>query len=400
VKRVVVLSGVYPNMRCGVAPHTHCAAQAVADTGSWDVHVLTSADDAIDGNLAKNYRVHPVIGRWNLRALPGIVREIERLRPDVLHVQTPTAAYAGRMNFTMPLLPLAGKRLWNTVRLVVTQHDLAIGHRLMQLKHGMLLKRAAALTVSNDRDYQAVCRLSPELLKRTYVAHLASHFNPPELSESEIAEVRRGLGVPEGAMLLLYFGFIVPGRRLETLVSAAGLLREQGRAFRLVLMGGPGAGADRYMEQCRALAVKLGLDKHVVWAGHVEPAVVEKTVAAADMLISPIARGADLRNSSLFPAIRAGLPILTTENPKYSIDRELRAWDICRFFDPGSPPGLADAIVRLHEDAEAKRRMRENTAALAKRLTWQEHARILDFAYRGEPPEAYEPASAAGKGTS
>jgi glycosyltransferase involved in cell wall biosynthesis len=149
------------------------------------------------------------------------------------------------------------------------------------------------------------------------------------------------------------------------------------------------------MASCKALTAQLALNDCVTWTGYAEATLIEKVTPAADVFISPIERGADFRNSSLFPAIQSGVPILTTENPKYGIDRELRAWNICRFFDPASPKSLADAISALLKDEDAKQQIRKAMARLAPRLTWEEHARVLDMAYRGEPPEPYDPTADA-----
>ncbi|MBN1810006.1 MAG: glycosyltransferase family 4 protein [Planctomycetes bacterium] len=389
MKRLIILSGVYPNIKCGVAYHTWVVAQAVAALGDWDVHVVTSRSDRVDMDRDRNFELHPVIEGWTLSALPSIAAGLKALNPDVIHIQYPTNAYKGRLNFALPMLPRLGRRFWNSVRTVVTQHDLAIGHRVMQWKHGLLLKRADAVTVSNDRDYQAVLRLGPQVAGRTYLAPVASHFDPPALSDAEKAEVRRELAVPDGGGLLVYFGFIVPGRKIETLLHAAAVLKRRDFPFRLVVMGGAGPGADAYMASCKTLTTGLRLDDAVAWTGYASAETVNRTIAAADIFISPIERGADFRNSSLFPAMQAGVPVLTTENTEYGVDRELRASGACMFFDPNDPAGLADAVVSICEDRDARCRMTEAALNAMGRHTWEEHARVLNMAYTGATPEPY-----------
>jgi len=378
-------------MRCGVSHHTWLVAQALAELGRWEVHVLTTDHPDISVERERSFELHPVVKGWSVSRLPAIVRAVARLRPDVLHVQNPTAAYAARSGMTMPMLPVAGRRLWKRTRLVVTQHDLAVGHWTMQKKHMMLLKRADAVTVSNDRDRGAALRHAPAMADRLHLARMGSHFRAPVLSGNGRARLRRGFGVPDGGVMLLYFGFIVPGRRLETLLRAAARLKDRGMRLRLVLVGGGGPGCERYAAACRRLTADLGLEPEVLWTGYAPPRTVGRALAAADLFVSAIERGADCRNSSILAAMEAGLPILTTENPRYGTDRELRAGRQCRFFDARDAASLADAVAEVLADGAALERMRAASRRAASRNTWDEHVRVLEMAYRGDSPEVYDP---------
>jgi glycosyltransferase involved in cell wall biosynthesis len=370
-------------MRCGVSSHTWYVAEELSK--NWEVHVLTSKHPAINESMDRSFELHPRIKRWRVSALPSIVREIERLEPDVVHMQNPTNIYNQRWNFMPGLLPSFGRRLWKKTRLVVMQHDLAIGHWLMQRKHAMLLKNADAVTVSNDRDYQiAESYVSSNNL---FHARVASHFTPPSFSAEERQAVRSELKVPDNGVLLVYFGFVIPSRKLDNLVRAAAILKKDKVPFKLILMGGAGPGAEGYLSACKNQTRELELDDNVEWTGYAQSELIERTVGVSDLFISPITRGADFRNSSFLVAAHGGVPILTTENPRYGIDRELRASNICRFFDPEKPAELAKLIMDLWQDHEARKRMSEACLKISKKHSWQEHARVLSMAFRGDKPD-------------
>ena len=113
--------------------------------------------------------------------------------------------------------------------------------------------------------------------------------------------------------------------------------------------------------------------------------------------LSAIERGADCRNSSILAAMEAGLPILTTENPRYGTDRELRAGGQCRFFDARDAVSLADTVEAVLADGPALERMRAASLRAASRNTWDEHVRVLEMAYRGDLPSKYAPETRGGE---
>ncbi len=387
MNRVVILSGVYPDMRCGCSLHAYRVAQEMSRTQSWDIQLLTSNHPDIDRSLKHDFELHPRIDSWRPWRLPNIIDEIERLRPDVLHVQAPTAAYAGRLHLTMPLLPWAGRRLWHSTRLVVTQHDLAIGHRSMQCKHHLLLRSADAITVSNDRDFQAIARLSPKTLSRTHRAPLGSLFDSPALDPKERHSIRQSLGIEPEDLLIAYFGFLIPSRKIETIIESARILSDQQKNIHFLFMGGTGPGSHSYVEHCKRLAEKHDLTRQIHWTGYLPNHEIETNLAVSDLFVSAIERGADFRNSTLIAAMNAGLPILTTQNRRYGIDRELEQSGACLFFDPDSPSSLAQSIQKMAQNPSLRLEMSNRAQERAQQHTWPRHASVLDRAYRGLPPE-------------
>ncbi|MCP4710034.1 MAG: glycosyltransferase family 4 protein, partial [Planctomycetes bacterium] len=154
--RLLIVSGSYPDIPCGMSGHVKLIAERIVELGGHDVSVLTSADPSVNPDVAKGYEVFPAIKKWNTYSAYSICRQIISHKPDIVHIQNPTIKYTGWRSGIMSLVAPMLKKMQPSLRLVVTQHDIAIGEPLLRWRYFPLFSAADALIVSNSRDYQAV----------------------------------------------------------------------------------------------------------------------------------------------------------------------------------------------------------------------------------------------------
>src|SRR5215212_32599 len=93
VRRVLLISGDLPPRICGVGDYVYRLAAAISETGL-DVRVLTTAGPVWAG---AGFAVRAGMRGWGLSQLPRAVREIRSARPDVVHLQYPTAEYRAKL---------------------------------------------------------------------------------------------------------------------------------------------------------------------------------------------------------------------------------------------------------------------------------------------------------------
>ena len=62
--RLVIVSGSYPNIACGVSRHVDIIARGIVRRGVYETAVLTSRDEAVDAGVAEGYEVYPRIEGW------------------------------------------------------------------------------------------------------------------------------------------------------------------------------------------------------------------------------------------------------------------------------------------------------------------------------------------------
>jgi glycosyltransferase involved in cell wall biosynthesis len=385
-KRLVIVSGSYPRIRCGVSDYVQRVAEQTATLNRFDLHVVTAADQEVNPNLAKGYTVHPTIKSFSLFSANDLCREVLKHNPDIVHIQNPTIKYAG---WRSPLMSIVAKKLKNkrpNIQLVVMQHEIAIGRPLLRRRYRPLFSFSDAITVSNDRDRQAIIDLKIDP-KKIHIAPITAYM-PLHPSDPEIKKrCRKTFDIAQDALCLAYFGFVHPGRHLEPLIRSMACLQSRGFNVYAIIMGAAAQGSEGYFKTCQNLCVQLGLAEKVIWTGYATNEQIADGLSAADVFVSLPDRGADMRNTSIHTGMVAGLPIVTRRNPKYYIDKQIEGMG-CFMVEGLNSELLADTIQRAAEDPPSQEFRRRLAQWLDPERIWKQHIEANCRAYDGKRPKA------------
>jgi len=328
--------------------------------------------------------VYPRIRQWRATKAYSICREILSLCPDVVHIQNPTVKYAGKRSITMSAVGPLLKILAPKVRLVVMQHDIAIGDPLIRWRYYPLFAAANAVVVSNSRDEQAV-RAQGISRSKIYRAPVSSHISLHRASAEQKIRSRQALGIPADAVCAVHFGFIHPERNVDILLCSLAMIHTDNKYIYGLIVGGAFVGAEDYYEQCRELTKILGLADRVTWTGFASPEQIADGLSAADVFVSLPQRGADLRNTSIISGILAHLPVVTTRNRRYYTDAELESLG-CYCVQPLAHQAVADAIRACLSSPPSEEELARRAAILDPEKIWKKHIEVNHRAYRGETP--------------
>jgi glycosyltransferase involved in cell wall biosynthesis len=187
-------------------------------------------------------------------------------------------------------------------------------------------------------------------------------------------DTRAALGVAKEEFLLIYYGYIYPGKGMETLIAAMHLLKQRAVPVRLLVVGGYGdhvgsaddqAQRQAYGQQIEELPERLGIAHEVIWTGPC-PSDDERASAllyAADACVLPFDGGVHLNNSSFAAAAAHGLPIVTTRSA--TTEPAFRDGETAILCSPKDPGALAAAIQALVRQPALQRRMRHGARAMA-----------------------------------
>lgn len=402
--RVLLVTGEYPPQIGGVGDHSQGLARALRAAGL-EAAVLTTAQVSNAERPAQQggaenpdgVRVLRTVPAWDWRALRRVRQAVDALRPDVVHLQYQAAAYG--MHLAANLLPAWLRWRRPTAPVVTTFHDLREPYlfpkagplRRWAIERTALGSRGVIATNPEDRDrLERILTGRPGALGLIPLA--VDSLQPEE--QADRTRTRKAWGVPDGPLLIGYFGLLNASKGVDTLLEALQLLRAGGTGAELMMVGEAEGASDptnrEYARRIRDLARRLGVAEQVRWTGPLPAARVPGALGALDCCVLPYADGASYRRSSLLAALAAGVPVVTTQPRHTGIAPlfgggclpPLRDGVHCRLAPAGDAVALAGVIREVRDNPGLRERLAAGGRALASRLSWSEVCRRTVELYR------------------
>ena len=407
--RVLVISPSYPPAATGESEHCHQVAARLALRGH-EVTVLSNVHASPEPT--KGFTLHASMRGWRWTHLTQLKAELKRHRPQSIVLIYTAWLFDGHPMITF--LPTY-LRWWSPstrlLSLIEIDDDSRPGNVAVRLGRKFLTLLAGGRGVDFGfgtllRDSHVVAALGPSILsslaqRQTAIDRRALLLPPPPLipipadrSAAARERARNRLGATPTTFLLAYFGYVYPGKGVETLLSAMKLLCAAGHSVRLVMAGGgrktPTAAIvepPTFESRMMAMAAELGLAELVAWpagyaTGSEEPGL---DLLAADLAVLPFDDGVELRRSSVAVVAAFGLPILTT-TPRASEAAFENGRNVL-LCTPQQPQLLADAVAQVLKDSALRERLRAGATQLAADwFSWDSMIEKLDHALIQERP--------------
>lgn len=174
---------------------------------------------------------------------------------------------------------------------------------------------------------------------------------------------------PQGnqAVRLLYISNAAWYKHQWMVVQAVELLRRQGLAVTLTLVGGGNGPAQERLRQQMAMSDPTG--EFVTQHEFVAQADLPSYLSEADIFV--FASSCENMPNTLVEAMAAGLPIACSGRGPMPEVLE----DAGEYFDPEDPATIATAVRRLIDDPELRRRLAFRAKTLSARYSWERCAR-------------------------
>jgi glycosyltransferase involved in cell wall biosynthesis len=396
--RIALISGEFPPMQGGVGDFTNELGQALATLGH-EVHVITSASPNTEHATCNTVIVHRNICDWGWGCWSNIVQLLDKIRPDIVNFQYQAAAYA--MHPAINFLPLRLRTGTEShPRTAVTFHDLKVPYlfpkagRLRWWVNLALARWSDAAIVTNAEDFARLSTYS--FIHSLSLIPIGSNITPQPPAGYDRDAWRARWGVGPNDLLLSYFGFLNESKGGETLIRALARLMQREynvqsisnfqpptSDLQLMMVGGKVGSSDptnmAYLEKVEGLIEELGLTDKVFWTGYTPQSEVSTNLLASDICVLPYRDGASFRRGSFMAALAHGLAIVSTR-PRVDVP-ELRHGENILLVPPDAPVALAEAIARLAESPDMRRRLGEGAARLAQDFTWEKIAKKTEALY-------------------
>ena len=296
--------------------------------------------------LARAVKAEVVIERYYNFGGEGIRAASRAGLPSLLEVNSPVVDHPGSLKGLLDALTVA---------------------RPLRARRERLCREATALVAPLADIVPAFARAKTETV--TWGADVDA-FSPARRSE----ETRRELGIPDGAVAVVFSGSFRPWHGVGVLEAAARLLQGREDVF-FLLAGGPRA------EAAHGYRGRL--------LGAVPYERMPAVLAAADVGVAPYdtARLRQLRLGfywsplKIFEYMASGLPVVTVQRPP--LDEIVRPGLEGMHVPEADPAALARALAILADDAASRARMgRSARDRVVERYSWARHCEQLEGVLR------------------
>lgn len=304
--RIKVLQVVWRLSVHGGAPMVVRELLRNIDHDRFEMHLCTIRPLAPDERLADlgaAVRYHPLgltgppTPPLRTKGVIGVLRTVRAVDPDVLHVHSGTASYS----------LLASLRTHPTAR-IIEVHDAPQSGRLSEgnrrLERWMHRRRGFRPVVHSRAvrsDVASAWQLDVDEIPLVPLGIDVDALDRPLIDR---ASVRRMLGVPEDAPLVLYVARLVPEKRPELFLAVAAEVARRRPEVRFALVG---SGSE--LQRARELAATLGIGDVVSIPGFVDD--LASVYHAADVFLSTSRyEGFGL---AIAEAMACGLPVVSTD---------------------------------------------------------------------------------------
>jgi glycosyltransferase involved in cell wall biosynthesis len=237
-----------------------------------------------------------------------------------------------------------------------------IAHRLLLLQERLSIALSTATLVVNEAMRDRLLGLGVRADK----VHVV--INSPSLKRFDAAAYPRRSFREDGPLRLVYTGGLTPTYELDVVIPAvASIATERPDLDVRLAIYGRGDSEPGLQE----LAGTLGVTERVTFHGRIPIDDVPTVVAAADIGIAPTRRDrfTDLSLSTkVYEYAAMGKPVVASRLPL--VERTFPAGSVSTY-EPGDPRSMADAIVALADDADARERAVARTASIVADAAWE-----------------------------
>ena len=187
---------------------------------------------------------------------------------------------------------------------------------------------------------------------------------------------REQLGVSDDMFLFAYFGYLYPGKGLETLVRAFSVVADGNSRVRLAIIGSvlQFIGGAEYAEKVQQLVNDLGIADKVIFTGAFDWDSTQGSVylRAADACVLPFTAGVQMNNSSFAAVVTHGLPVVTTAG--FSLEEPFIDGENVSLCPPENPEAMAAAMRKVMNDSQFRDSLHQGALRFADEwFSWTRH---------------------------
>lgn len=309
--KVLMVTGSYPPMTCGVGDYTRYLALSLAELPQMRVGVLTS-ESVGQQKCHEKIEIFPIIKNWSLAEVLKVVRIIKSWRPDIVHVQYPTQGYGGGLlPWFIPMISF-----FMAKKMVQTWHE-GFSRRMILRLFLVSLIPCKVVVVRPQYREKILSRFFHWALWKKELFFIPSASSIPRVSlKNEEKDLLKKKYLNTQKRLIVFFGFIYPHKGVELLFDIADPASDQ------IVIAGKADEKSEYFSSIRRCASSHTWNGKVSFVGFLPPEEAARLLAVADAVILPFKDGGGEWNTSIHGAVSNGAFVITTSKSRQGYDSE------------------------------------------------------------------------------
>ncbi len=317
--KIAIITGSYPPDTCGIGDYTAQLVNALVKKGT-----------ATEVICREN---------WSLRNISEVLKSIHAVKPDIIHIQYPTAGFGKKL--TPQLLSLM-------MPSVITIHEVTKAHILRKLSLYPFAIRSRHIVFTTPFERSFSIRSAPWISGRSSVIPVGSSIRT----------------APENSVrdhdCIVYFGLFRPNKGIEDVFTLASLVKKRGLPFFVRMVGKPFPEGSDYSRELYRRSKELPIE----WDIDLPEDSIAGLLAQSGTAYMPFPDGASGRRTSLLALLANGVATITTRGSHTpdALDRSVLFAE-----NPEKALRMAETI---RADGDLRKRLSDNGRAYAELFSW------------------------------
>jgi len=356
VKKILLISGSLPPIKCGVGYYTH---RLINELNSVQLAIISTQGVKHDFS----YPLYTVPD-WKIRRLPKLLQLIKVLSPSVVHIQYPTVGYQRHLGIN--LLPLLLRLLNHKSSLIITLHEYHESRLLGKFRNFLTVFPADKIIVSNIADKKT---LPNWISKKTKIIPIGSNLTKVPRNKKIYIDVIRRAKLNTKTRVLFYFGFAFPNKGLESLLEA--MKEPYLSKWQLLLLTSLDRN-DRYHKKLKATIE--GVNKYGIRigvTGFLSDKIVSAVLQEGEYFILPSPKPLTAKSGTAIAAIQHNLVLIAKRSESPEINEPFKHLHNCYLVNDLKSSTIAKSIKLLENSPSIKQVIIKETKSLMKYFSWR-----------------------------
>jgi glycosyltransferase involved in cell wall biosynthesis len=289
-------------------------------------------------------------GGWGLLGVETTIKKLDKLRPDITHIQYPTAGFGYGLG---PQLVAIKKKS------VITLHEASQAHLLRKLALYPFTVRPQHLIFTSEYEKRFALSWAPWISDNSSVIPIGSNIDGlPENAQRRVREIA-------------YFGLIMPGKGLEEVLQLAKLVRSAASELKIRIIGKTHDKHKGYFEWLRMQSKELP----IIWDTELSDHEAAKRLGVCAVAYLPFPDGASERRASLKAMLVNGVAVVTSRGVHTPVSLER----VVKF--SGDAEDAYTTLCLLLGDCAERERLSRNGIEYMRQFTWEHIADLHSQVY-------------------